>query len=120
MRRALVGGVVVALAAAACHRQPKTVLEYGETVTYTSTANDPAPQPAATATPDTTAASSAMSPADAASAGTADQAPEPSGATYDGTWTTSVQTESPPSRPAAPSESSAPAPPRQWYKAKPW
>ena len=48
MRRALRVGVVAAMAAA-CHRQPQPVLEYGETVTYTSTANDPTPQPVAPA-----------------------------------------------------------------------
>jgi hypothetical protein len=123
MRRTLVVGVVVAMAAA-CHRQPKAVIEYGETVTYTSTANDPVPQPVApapVAASDTAPATPAAEEAPAAA-----ETPEPAAPANEGGWTTSVQSPAPPAQPAAaseasePSEPSPPAAPRQWYKAKPW
>ena len=132
MRRTCVLAVVVALAAGACHRQPKAVIEYGETVTYTSTASDPAPQPVASAPVGTTAAApvAAPVPADDASATAAAETPEPAAAANEGEWTTSVQTATPPptapavaappAKPAEPSEPSPPPAPRQWYKAKPW
>jgi hypothetical protein len=123
MRRACVVGVVVALVAAACHRQPKPVLEYGETVTYTSTANDPVPQ-AAPAPVGATAAAPATPPVDDAPVAAAAAPPEPADPASEGEWTTTVQTAPPPAEaPAAspPSEPSASPPaPRQWYKAKPW
>lgn len=121
MRRACVVGVVAALAGAACHRQPKPVLEYGETVTYTSTANDPAPQAAPVGV---TAAAPATPPADDAPAAAVAATPDPADPASEGAWTTTVQTAPPPvDVPAAspPSEPGASPPaPRQWYKAKPW
>ena len=51
MRRSWTVAIGLATILAACHRQPKPVLEYGETVTYTSTAADPAPAPAASSAP---------------------------------------------------------------------
>jgi len=129
MRSALMAGCVVVTAVAACHRKPEPTFEYGETVTYTSTAADPVPQqvPPAPAAGGAASPPSATPPAEPAPAATAER---------DGEWTTTVHTAAPPSPPAAPeeptapaaSEPAAPAPsepaappaPRRWYKAKPW
>ena len=136
----------VLMLVAACHRQPAPVLEYGETVTYTSTANDPVandpvPSPATAAR----ATAGAMAPASDAAAMPAPAepgtlplaAPEvPPATTSDGEWTTTVHTgdvgtasspsashdELPPARTAdtPPAAAAEPPAPRQWYKAKPW
>jgi len=126
MRRAVLAGCVVVAAVAGCHRKPEPTFEYGETVTYTSTADDPTPRaapPARWAAP----SSSGTPPAEAAPAAVSEG---------DGEWTTTVHTAASPSAAEAPAEpasapaaaSPAPAPsepaaspaPRQWYKAKPW
>jgi len=121
-------GIVVM--AAACQRQPAPVLEYGETVTYTSTANDSAPQPL----PAAHAAGSVPEQPPAAAPAPPPTEPE-AVPTSDAEWTTTVHTgdvrgvssSSEPAEPApAPVDDAPPPPaaerpaPRQWYKAKPW
>lgn len=119
MGRRFAIGVLAVLAGAACHRQPKPTLEWGETVTYTSTAADPVPQattpvaaPAAQAPLPAAADTEAPPPAEPVSP-SASPAPEPA----EGEWTTTVDTADEPAA-AAPPENPAPA--RQWYKAKSW
>lgn len=129
--------MAVVVLAAACHRQPAPVLEYGETVTYTSTAADPAPRrvPAAEAGGMAAADAPATTPAPAVPPATAREAAErlpapaqpaqnPAAVSVDaeGEWTTTVYTADAPAAPAAPAPppTDAPAPARQWYKAKPW
>ena len=125
-------GAIVVSALVACHRQPEPTYEYGETVTYTSTAGDPAPQDPS---PTVRAPVSSAAPPPRNTLPAAAE-PAPSGDTVverDGEWTTTVDTE--PSSASAPAAEEAPAPPataapdppapetiprERWYKAKPW
>jgi hypothetical protein len=140
---AVVGIVLGALVA--CHRQPEPTYEYGETVTYTSTADDPAPQPV------TPRASPLAAPVASQGAGTQPAASaaaeaDDAVAVEDGEWVTTVdapslppeaaaagddpsgasRSDEPPPEPAAPPAAAPPASdaepvqPGRWYKAKRW
>jgi hypothetical protein len=141
MRNGLIAVAVVAGSLAACHRQPQPTYEYGETVTYTSTAADPQP-------PSTAGSAAPAAPSSTATSAPSESAPTAAGpapATIverDGDWTVTVDTAAPadpapdaapgaatppddaPAAPAAappPASGDASAPtPGRWYKAKPW
>jgi hypothetical protein len=143
MRNGVIATTIVVSVLAACHRQPEPTYEYGETVTYTSTADDPAPQqvnPTVGAPAPPTAPASGGTSTSAEAVPLADAAVE-----RDGAWTATVQTgSSPTATPAAPDDpaeeggSGASAPttapaadapdpdapatvsPGRWYKARPW